>query len=378
MKTVILSLSLLILFSSGCRDKKSPENIESIKAFCLDVNWRIKSDRSREHINNFAPPGAWADLDPAEHVSWCRDLGVNVIQSFAVSCNGYAWYKGGGIPEQPGLKTDFLSELVRLGHKENMKVVGYFCVGSNTRWGLENPELSYGTPNRPHIPFTREYNDFLCASIKEALLVTGMDGFMIDWFWNPTAAVAGKARETRWLPCEQQMYEELMGESFPGKDLITGEIELEFNRKAITRLWKKIRETAKAVDPDCIIWLSCSQLKHPEMLNSDLIREIDWLQNEAGDKETIDYIRSQIGEHTRLITTFSANFFNRNNLKGEDVAAYAQEDRIGMYSYVTPKSYDYAFPPVEDYLSKPLDSFTDTDERNIALLARVFNGLPLD
>jgi hypothetical protein len=30
-------------------------------------------------------------------------------QSFAVSCNGYAWYKNGIVPEQPGLKHNFLS-----------------------------------------------------------------------------------------------------------------------------------------------------------------------------------------------------------------------------------------------------------------------------
>lgn len=274
MKSLSLAVLMVLFIGSGC------QNPEQIKAFCLDVNWRIKTDRSKDHLNNFAPPGAWSDLDPAAHVAWCKELGANVIQSFAVSCNGYAWYKGGKIPEQPGLETDFLPELVKLGRKENMKVFGYFCVGSNTRWGLENPELSYETPNRPHIPFTKSYNRFLSESIKEALLVTDMDGFMIDW-----------------------------------------------------------------------------------------------LQNEAGDKESIDLVRSQIGEHTRLITTFSANFFNRNNLKGEEVAAYALKDNIGLYCYASPKSYDYTFPPVKDYLSTPLDSYTDLDERNIAVLARVFNNL---
>jgi hypothetical protein len=31
-------------------------------------------------------------------------MGVNTIQTFIVSCNGYAWYKNGVVPEQPGLK----------------------------------------------------------------------------------------------------------------------------------------------------------------------------------------------------------------------------------------------------------------------------------
>jgi len=243
---------------------------------------------------------------------------------------------------------------------------------------LENPELTYGVPSRPHIPLTKQYNQFLCDSIKEAILVSDMDGFMIDWLWNPTARMgAKKDLPTRWLPCEQQMYLELMGSPFPGKANVTPEMELEFNRRAIDRCWQSIRATTKSVKADCIIWLSCSDLTHPEMVNSPLLREIDWLQNEAGDKETIDQIRHQIGGSTRLITTFSQNFFTRNNLKGEDVAAYALKENIGLYCYAGPKSYHYAFPPVETFLNTPLNSFTNLDDRNIAVQARVFHGLPL-
>ncbi|KAA3661093.1 MAG: hypothetical protein DWQ10_05285 [Calditrichaeota bacterium] len=372
-----LFIFLTTLLFSSCEINEP----EQIKAFCLDVNWRAASDTTKNKINNFAPPGAWADLDPVEHVQWCKDLGANVIQTFAVSCNGYAWYKGGNIPEQPGLEHDFLTEMVRLGHKEDMKVFGYFCVGSNTRWGLENPDLSYGVPSYPHIPYTKEYIDFLCASIKEAIEISNMDGFMIDWFWNPSVGL-GKggawAREQRWLPCEQQMYVELMGAPFPGKENITESIQLEFNRRAIDRCWQAIKKTAKTVKPECIIWLSCSILTHPEMVDHPLINEIDWLQNEAGDKESIDAIRSQISKDTRLITTFSANYFQRNNLRGEDVAAYALKENIGLYCYAGPPTYEKPFSPIEYFLETPLDSFPNLDARNIGVLARVFNELPLD
>lgn len=50
------------------------------------------------------------------------------------------------MPEQPGLKHDFLPEVVKLGHKEGMKVMGYFCIASNPRWAEMHPELSYGSP----------------------------------------------------------------------------------------------------------------------------------------------------------------------------------------------------------------------------------------
>ena len=49
--------------------------------------------------NGFAAPGLWADAAPVEHLAWYGQLGCNVIQTFAVSCNGYAWYKDGVVPE---------------------------------------------------------------------------------------------------------------------------------------------------------------------------------------------------------------------------------------------------------------------------------------
>ncbi|GLI26654.1 hypothetical protein ARHIZOSPH14_08960 [Agromyces rhizosphaerae] len=350
--------------------------MESIKAFCLDVNWVCRTEFTSHSTNEFAPPGAWASLNPADQVQWHKDLGVNVIQTFAVSSNGYAWYKNGRVPEQPGLESDYLTEMVRIGRAEGLEVFGYFCFGSNTRWATTHPELSYGTPSAPHIPYTRAYIDFLCESIREAIELTDMDGYMIDWFWSPTTGLgvdgAGTS-EQRWLACEQEMYRELMGEPFPGAAAVTEEMQLTFNRRAIDRCWQAVKATTRAVKPSCKIWLSCSILDHPEIVRQPLLREVDWLQNEAGDKRAIDEVRSQIGEQTELLTTFSDSFFQRNSLQGEDVVAYAEEEGIGLYCYAAPETYDAGFPPVADFLRTPLDDFAHLDDRNIALLARVFH-----
>lgn len=67
------------------------------------------------------------------------------------------------------------------GHRENILVLGYFRAGSNTKWGLDHPELSYGTPTEPHIPYTDEYLAYLEAAIADAVGTTGIDGFMVDW-----------------------------------------------------------------------------------------------------------------------------------------------------------------------------------------------------
>ena len=74
--------------------------------------------------------------------------------------------------------------------------MGYFCVGANSKWGTDHPELSYGTPATLHIPFTDEYLDYLAQSMGDAMKKTGMDGTMIDWVWNPS----DRLRLSGWLP----------------------------------------------------------------------------------------------------------------------------------------------------------------------------------
>jgi hypothetical protein len=181
---------------------------KDIKAYDIDFNWGPGGP------NGFAKPGLWADADPAKHVAWYRAMGVNAIQTFCVSCNGYAWYKNGIVPEQPGLKHDFLRDVVKGAHREGILVLGYFCAGSNTRWGQEHPELSYGTPSDPHIPYTDAYLAYLDSAIRDAVGKTGIDGFMLDWLRMPTTRASNGGR---WLACEKQLYEQLMGEPFPGE-----------------------------------------------------------------------------------------------------------------------------------------------------------------
>jgi hypothetical protein len=216
MRKIILLVLLicLTLFSLRCGDKKnSSHKNEIFKSYNLDFNW------GEGGPNAFSAPGLWADANPREHIEWYKDLGVNVIQTFIVSCNGYAWYKNSVVPPQPGLKYNFLPEMVRLGHKEGMKVMGYLCIGSNTRWGMENPEYSYGYPADRHIPYTRKYLEYLDAIIRDAVKKTGIDGFMVDWFYQPNRGSHGG----EWLDSEQERYQELIGKPFPGVKALSEE-----------------------------------------------------------------------------------------------------------------------------------------------------------
>ena len=217
----------------------TPGKIKDIKAYCLDFNWAATGRKRKP----FAAPGTWAGADPAQHVAWYKAMGANVIQTFCVSTNGYAWYKNGFVPEQPGLKHDFLPEVLKLGHKEGMLVFGYFCISANPVWGAAHPEQSYGTPTSYHIPYTDDYLAYLSSSISDAVRKTGIDGFMIDWLWMPER----KSTEGKWLDSEKNLYQQLMGEPFPGEDQVTEKSPqfLAYSRKAIDRCWKAVRKAAK-------------------------------------------------------------------------------------------------------------------------------------
>ena len=340
--------------------------VEDIKAYCLDFNWAVTWRRV------FARPGSWAGADPASHVAWYKAMGANVIQTFCVSCNGYAWYKNGFVPEQPGLKHDFLSELVKLGHKEGMLVMGYFCIAANTKWGTDHPDLSYGTPNGGrgsyHIPYTDEYLAYLSASIDDAVRKTGIDGFMIDWVWMPERRSTGGA----WLECEKKLYQQLMGEKFPGEDKLTKEQDLAYSRKAIDRCWKTIRKAAKDANPNCMVWVTSNHMNHPHVVNSDMYREADWLMNEAGDMKRIDAVKNMVGEHTRLITCL-ARWNGRDATK---VVPEALKAGVGLYGFTKPRN-GGGLVPLEEILSRPVSELQG-DDRNIAVLARAYHGAAVD
>ncbi len=357
---VAVAVSLCAMSMAAAEETSRVER-EGIKAYCIDFNWGPGGP------NAFTAPGIWADADPKEHVKWYKQLGANVIQTFAVSCNGYAWYKDGIVPQQPGLKHDFLTEMVELGHQENMKVMGYFCIAANTRWGQLHPAESYGVPSGGHIPLTKKYNKFLADSMKDALTKTKMDGFMIDWVFHGPLDGSG----LKWLPCEIEMWAELMEGPFPGKDNVTKEQEIEFTRRSVDRCWGSIKQAAKSTDPDCIIWLTLFSLNHPQAVNSRMVKEVDWLMNEGGSVDDLKKVREELGRGN-LINCLAA----WNAADPRTVVPDSLEAGFGLYGFTRPVK-ESLLPGIDDYyLAKDLDALTG-DEANIAMLARAYRGIPI-
>jgi len=357
----MLSFSPLLAADSPAPPR--PAVPAEIKAYNIDFNW------GPDGPNGFPKPGLWADADPKEHVAWYKALGCNVIQTFCVSCNGYAWYKNAVVPEQPGLKCDFLPEMVRLAHQENMLVLGYFCIGANTRWGQTQPTLSYGIPSEPHIPFTDEYLAYLDGAIRDAVKKTGVDGFMVDWLWSPTkrASTGGK-----WLDCEKMLYAQLMGEPFPGEDKLSSASMTTYGRKSMERCWTTIRKAAKETNPECLVWLTCSDLNDSRITNSCILKETDWLLNEAGDLQRTGAAKTMVGAQTRMITCLAL----WNGQDPDIVIPASRKAHIGLYGFTKPTQGSLK-PPVATYLEKPVKAF-EGDDRNIAALARAYLGLPQD
>ena len=122
-------------------------NGKKFKSSCIDLTGgRLTKDCQPGSVTRIADTGSL--------LASYKSMGANVIQTFCVSCNGYAWYKNGVVTEQPGLKFDFLPEVVKLGHKEGMLVMGYFCIAANTRWGQQY-QPNYRDPERLSYPFHR-------------------------------------------------------------------------------------------------------------------------------------------------------------------------------------------------------------------------------
>ncbi len=365
---MVAGLIILAMVSRSTAQQPMPapdaKNFPEIKAYCLDFNW-ASTGRKRKP---FAEPGRWSAADPAEHVAWYKAMGANVIQTFCVSTNGHAWYKNGVVPEQPGLKHDFLPEVVKLGHAEGMLVMGYFCVAANTKWGTDHPDLSYGTPTTYHIPYTDEYLAYLSASIEDAVTKTGIDGFMVDWIWMPNRS----STQGKWLDCEKKLYQQLMAAPFPGEEALTKEQNLAYSRKALERCWDAIYTSAKKANPNCIVWITSNNITSPETRDSKMYQQVDWLMNERGGLKDIERIKPMVGPHTRLITCLAS-------WNGQDptrVVPNALDAGVGLYGFTAPRK-NSGLVPLEPILSKSVTELKG-DDLNIAVLARAYHGHKAD
>lgn len=320
LKSLCFSLGLALIPCSQAKNTDTKTD-KPIHAFCIDFNW------TGHWYAGMALPTEHSKADPQKHLKWHKDHNVNTIQTFCVSHNGYAWYDSKIAPKAHGLKSNFLKELVELGHKEGMRVMGYFSPGSNVRWLKENLSEVYDNNGMFHIVYTKKYLNYLSSVITEAVTETGIDGFMIDALFT---APRDSSEKMKWMPCEQEMYVELFNEPFPGVDKMTPDKELEFKRRSVERCWDAIYTSAKKANPNCIVWLTCHDLTHPQLRpDSKIYKQADWLMNENSDPQYIKKVRSLVGEKTKLIQCISG----WADHKASDLMKTSAGENMGYYGF---------------------------------------------
>jgi len=316
-----------------------------VKAFCIDFNWG-------DH--GAAEPGLYAQADPQEHVRWYQDLGANVIQTFCVSYNGYAWYPSNVAPVTPGLKhPNFLGEMVERGHQAGMKVMGYYTLGANPYWEARHPELVHHEESDfIKIPFTLEYLDYFCRSVEDTLKQVEIDGFMVDW--------VRPAQHKNWLPCEQEMYRQLLGEKFPTSGAPPRDVILEFDKRAVERAWRHLKWTVHGTRK-VIIWTNHPFLdvEKPLWEGHPLLKEVDWVLNESPEASWLDWLRARVGPETLIVQ-------NLCGWEGHDANLWR---KIDTQTYGL-----YGFAKADAETTLPTEKIP-ANIKNIKLLREAYHGL---
>jgi len=348
---------LFLLLTVCAASAKVPVGDSVIKAFCVDFNW------SGRGYAGLALPEDYASAKPSDHIKWYKEHNVNTIQSFCVSHNGYAWYDSKIAPKVPGLESDFLTEMVDLGHKEGMLVMGYFSPACNVYWLENHPNEVYDNGTMFHMVYTKKYLEYLGDVIYEAVIHTGIDGFMIDAIFSaPMQEMAPVA----WLDCEREMYEELFGTEFPGTCNVTPQMAEDFKRRATLRCWDTIVSAAKRANPECIVWLTCHELDHPQIRDNRIFQEVDWLQNESSDPVFLKTVRSKVGPAVKLI---------------QCVVGWESHDASKLFDDSDPNTgfYGFAWPLLETTLPPTVEQAEDNvrfknNARNIETMSEFYKN----
>lgn len=311
----------------------STRSTELMRGFSIEFN----SDDLGQPLS----PGLYRNVTAESQLNWYLDHGVNVIQTFCMGLNGYAWYQSKVAPVEPGLNGNFLKELVDMGHEAEVEVHGYFNPVGDAIYRRNNREESSVIDSRRNLPLTTKLIDYYCRCIEEAVKETGIDGFLIDWF---------DEIEPLWIPAEKKIYEELTGNAFPEKPIDEigeypvpwdwfGESNLpvflekdeviNFRYLAIERAWKKFRDAAKSVNPDVKIWINppFRDWDLDVFKDSSVIKEADMILSEGRNMKVAFWLREHAPD--------TPIFVNFGGLGGDNHKSFPLEEfhKNGFHYY---------------------------------------------
>ena len=281
----------------------------NIRSFSIDFNW----------LNGaVSPDDVYADTDVKKWVKWYKDYGCNNLWTFAVSFNGYAWYDSKLSPKIKGLNRNFTKMCVDEGHRQDLSVFAYHCIGDNQVIREKHPEWCRKNPNDIFkMIFCDDYINYFCKMIKESIEECQYDGLVIDWFRCPAN------RTAEWEKTEIDLYNQLMDDEFDYETLNEQKIAL-FENRSIARARRKIKDTVVSVK-DIPIWTNqpFEKVDDPVWTGNVLMKEVDYLLNEGPDFGLLEWLSKECGEHTQVV----------QNLCGWIDHDLSVTDRIDMEKY---------------------------------------------
>jgi hypothetical protein len=135
---------------------------------------------------------------------------------------------------------------------------------------------------------------------------------------------------------------------------------IEFDRRLLECAWTRIRAAVQSARP-AIIWTNhpFQQANDPLWNGHRLLREVDWVLNEAPDTGVLEWLRQQIGPHTKIIQNFCGG--------NHDAAAWQQLDlaRYGLYGFAQAD-------PVTTLPSADYTAACAANQKNIAIIRAAY------
>jgi hypothetical protein len=180
------------------------------------------------------------------------------------------------------------------------------------------------------MPFSERFNEYLAAEITDAMGKIPMDGFMIDFMLSV---------DPTWLPVERQMYTELLGEKFPYNAVPDEATTREFQIRSVRRAWTRIRETAKAIDKNAIIWLSSGNIENYQVSETGVGAECDWLMNEYPTTSSLDAARRMTGANATIMQCVCGWEGDNSTAAVHDAKAIFEaigSSDVGIYGFARP------------------------------------------
>ncbi len=144
------------------------------------------------HLDFHTPesaPQAVEMFDPEEFISILKRADVNIAVIFTKCHYGNAYYETSVSHKHSGLEVDFLGEVIREAHANDISVIAYHSVAWDNRvpvyhpdWEVVRPEMkSYTGVGWRWCCLNSPYRDYVLSMLREISENYEIDGLWLDW-----------------------------------------------------------------------------------------------------------------------------------------------------------------------------------------------------